>query len=91
MSIGAPFRTFDATADYYTFVDGKARYDGVQSFLKSRAIEIPHGSPSDSPGDETVCGLGNRKDGLFRRELLMRTAKNEGSLAGRFDFVLDIR
>jgi protocatechuate 3,4-dioxygenase beta subunit len=33
----------------------------------------------------------NRKDGLFRRELLMRTAKNEGSLNGRFDFVLDMR
>jgi protocatechuate 3,4-dioxygenase beta subunit len=38
------------------------------------------------PGEQT-----NRKDGLFRRELLMRTAKNEGSLAGRFDFVLDLR
>ena len=33
----------------------------------------------------------NRKDGLFRRELLMRTAKNAGSLAGRFDFVLEVR
>jgi protocatechuate 3,4-dioxygenase beta subunit len=33
----------------------------------------------------------NSKDGLFRRDLLMRTAKNEGSLAGRFDFVLDMR
>ena len=33
----------------------------------------------------------NQKDGLFRRELLMRTAKNQGSLAGRFDFVLDMR
>jgi protocatechuate 3,4-dioxygenase beta subunit len=30
----------------------------------------------------------NRSDGLFRRELLMRTAKNEGWLAGRFDFVV---
>jgi protocatechuate 3,4-dioxygenase beta subunit len=30
----------------------------------------------------------NRTDGLFRRELLMRTAKNAGSLAGRFDFVV---
>jgi protocatechuate 3,4-dioxygenase beta subunit len=30
----------------------------------------------------------NRKDGLFRKELLMRTAKNEGWLAGRFDFVV---
>ena len=26
--------------------------------------------------------------GLFRKELLIRTARNEGSLAGRFDFVL---
>jgi protocatechuate 3,4-dioxygenase beta subunit len=30
----------------------------------------------------------NRSDGLFRKELLVRTAKNAGSLAGRFDFVL---
>src|SRR5438552_12082364 len=30
----------------------------------------------------------NRSDGLFRSELLMRTAKNAGWLAGRFDFVL---
>jgi len=33
----------------------------------------------------------NRRDSLFRKELLMRTAKNEGWLAGRFDFVLDLR
>ena len=34
---------------------------------------------------------GNARDPIFRRELLIRTAKNEGSLAGRFDFVLDMR
>jgi len=34
---------------------------------------------------------GNRKDELFRRELLIRTAKDQGSIAGRFDFVLDVR
>jgi protocatechuate 3,4-dioxygenase beta subunit len=33
----------------------------------------------------------NRSDGLFRRELLMKVAKAGGSLAGRFDFVLDMR
>jgi protocatechuate 3,4-dioxygenase beta subunit len=33
----------------------------------------------------------NQRDGLFRKELLIRTAKNAGDLAGRFDFVLDIR
>jgi len=32
----------------------------------------------------------NAKDGLFRKDLLMRTAKNAGELAGRFDFVLDL-
>jgi trehalose 6-phosphate phosphatase len=64
-----PLRPFDAAADYYAYVDGKPRYDGVQSFLKSRAIEIPYGSPSDSPGDETICGLGNRKDDLFTRTI----------------------
>ena len=30
----------------------------------------------------------NRRDGLFRKELLMRTAKTEAGLGGRFDFVL---
>jgi protocatechuate 3,4-dioxygenase beta subunit len=30
----------------------------------------------------------NRSDGLFRKELLVKTAKSEGWLAGRFDFVV---
>jgi protocatechuate 3,4-dioxygenase beta subunit len=30
----------------------------------------------------------NRSDGLFRRELLMRTTENAGLLAARFDFVV---
>jgi protocatechuate 3,4-dioxygenase beta subunit len=32
----------------------------------------------------------NRRDGLFRRELLMRVAQGEGGLTARFDFVLDM-
>ena len=32
----------------------------------------------------------NRRDGLFRRELLMRVAPGEGGLAAHFNFVLDI-
>jgi len=34
---------------------------------------------------------GNRRDRLFRRELLMRTAAAGDGLAARFDFVLDMR
>ena len=30
----------------------------------------------------------NRSDSLFRKDLLVRTAKNAGWLAGRFDFVV---
>ncbi len=52
--------------DYFRYIDGKPRYDGVQSFLESRDIELPRGQPSDPPESETVCGLGNRKNGIFR-------------------------
>jgi len=33
----------------------------------------------------------NRRDGLFRRELVMRMAEAGDGLAARFDFVLDMR
>jgi len=33
----------------------------------------------------------NRRDGLFRRELVMRIAEAPSSLAARFDFILDIQ
>ena len=61
---GEPFRAFDAGGDYDAYVDGRPRYDGVRSFLDSRGIELPQGSPEDSPGAETVDGLGNRKNDL---------------------------
>ncbi len=61
---GVPVTEFDIKDDYKEYVDGKPRYDGVRSFLKSRGIQLPEGSP-DGPSDwETVCGLGNRKKEL---------------------------
>jgi beta-phosphoglucomutase family hydrolase len=50
--------------DYDDYVDGKPRYDGVRSFLASRGIELPDGTPDDEPGTETIDGLGNRKNDL---------------------------
>ena len=70
---GEPFVEFTHAADYLPYVDGKPRYKGVQSFLDSRAIQIPFGDPSDSPGTETVCGLGNQKNIAFNEVL-----ENEG-------------
>lgn len=55
--------------DYFAHVDGRPRYEGVAAFLESRGIELPHGDPSDAPDAQTVCGLGNRKNDVFR-ELL---------------------
>lgn len=52
-------------ADYFTYVDGKPRYDGVRACLASRGVALPEGSPSDPPGAQTVCGLGNTKNALF--------------------------
>jgi beta-phosphoglucomutase family hydrolase len=52
-------------SDYFDYIDGKPRYDGVRSFLASRAITLPDGDPSDDPSAESVCGLGNRKNVAF--------------------------
>ncbi|MGE5271080.1 MAG: HAD family hydrolase, partial [Thiohalocapsa sp.] len=41
------------------------RYDGVESFLASRGIALPHGNAEDDPDRETICGLGNRKNRYF--------------------------
>lgn len=66
----ALFEPWDFTAqDYLTYVDGKPRYDGVQSFLASRGVELPWGDPSDPPGDDTICALGNRKNDMFNEVL----------------------
>ncbi|MCD4736893.1 MAG: HAD hydrolase-like protein, partial [Bacteroidales bacterium] len=48
---------------------GKPRYKGVESFLLSRRIELPYGEPGDKPGNETICGLGNRKNQAFNEVL----------------------
>jgi len=72
--LGEPFRPFDRASDYRRFVDGKPRYEGVSSFLGSRGIELPYGSPDDPEDSETVCGLGNRKNRYFLDELATKGA-----------------
>ena len=56
-------------ADYFAYVDGKPRYEGVRSFLESRDIELPYGEAGDDPDRLTVCGLGNRKNAAFNEVL----------------------
>ena len=59
--VGRPY----VESDYFDYIDGKPRYEGVRAFLASRDIELADGEPTDGPERETVCGLGNRKNQFF--------------------------
>ncbi len=69
------FLAFDLNKDYSLYVDGKPRYDGVQSFLESRGIQLPKGGPDASPDENTICGLGNLKNEIFND--ILRTSGAE--------------
>src|SRR6187401_425972 len=55
--------------DYFEYLDGKKRYDGVASLLRSRDVEVPWGHPTDPLEADTICGIGNRKNAFFERVL----------------------
>lgn len=68
--------------DYFDHLDGKKRYDGVASLLRSRDVEVPWGEPSDPVTADTVCGIGNRKNVVFESVLREEgIAPYPGSLA----------
>ncbi|OPL19908.1 MAG: hypothetical protein AVO35_00130 [Candidatus Aegiribacteria sp. MLS_C] len=60
---------FEFEVDYLRYVDGKPRYEGARDFLESRGISITFGSPEDPPGLNTVCAVGNLKNGYFHQLL----------------------
>jgi beta-phosphoglucomutase family hydrolase len=51
---------FDIQKDYYAYVDGKPRLEGIRSFLESRGIEI---------SEESIRQLGEKKNTLFLKHL----------------------
>ena len=69
---GADFRPF-TDSDYDEYVDGRPRADGVRTFLASRGIELPEGTPDDPADAQTVNGVGNRKN-----ELVLEKIRTEG-------------
>lgn len=60
---------FDADREYRQWVDGKPRLDGAASFLNSRGIDLPAGSPDSAPGAGTVWAVAARKEQEFVRTL----------------------
>jgi len=85
---GEPFVPFDKDADYDTYVDGMPREDGTRSFLASRHIELPEGSPDDPPDAETINGLGNAKN-----KIVLAKIKEDGvkPYAGSVRYVHAVR
>lgn len=59
---GRPWIPFDEVYDYRRYVDGRARRDGLRSFLAARRIQVPDGTPGDSPETDTIYGLAARKN-----------------------------
>ncbi len=55
--------------DYFAYIDGRPRYEGVAALLTARGITLPQGTPEDPPDAQTVSGLGNRKNELFTQVL----------------------
>jgi HAD superfamily hydrolase (TIGR01509 family) len=85
---GETFRPFDIATDYKRYVDGRPRYEGVQTFLESRRIKLPRGSTQSPAGEETVCGLGNRKDEMVQIAI---DAGQVRSYPGSIDFARRVR
>ncbi len=86
--LGEPFTAFDPGPDYTRYVDGKPRADGTRDFLASRGIELPEGSLDDPPEQETVHGLGSRKN-----DLVLALIDRDGveTFEGSIDYVRAVR
>ncbi|MFI5992896.1 HAD family hydrolase [Streptomyces sp. NPDC051362] len=84
---GQEFRPFDQ-ADYDRYVDGRPRADGVRTFLASRDVELPEGTPSDPADADTVRRLAERKN-----ELLLARIRQDGVQAydDSLDYVRAVR
>ena len=65
----APFVPFDLETDYRRYFDGKPRLTGALSFLASRGIDVPMGTPGNQAERGTVHGLAARKDHYFAEHL----------------------
>ncbi|MCS5735849.1 HAD family hydrolase [Herbiconiux daphne] len=70
--------------DYYLYIDGKPRVDGVRSLLAARGLSLPEGSSDDTAGEGSVWALGNRKNDAFEAEL---TENGVGPYPGSLAFL----
>ena len=69
---GWHFIPFDRGSDYRDYIDGRARLEGVHSFLASRGIQLPEGRYGDPSNADTACGLARHKGEAMARGLHQR-------------------
>jgi protocatechuate 3,4-dioxygenase beta subunit len=84
---GHVFTSADGSFRFHTIVPalypGRTRHYHVKVFTPGQRVLTTQLYFPDEPM--------NARDGLYRRELLLRTAQAQDSLSARFDFVLDLR
>lgn len=51
--------------DYFRYIDGRPRGEGIAAMLAARDISLPRGDDDDTAGADTVTGLGARKNAVF--------------------------
>jgi len=85
---GEEFISFEIDTDYLEYVDGKPRYDGVRDFLASRNIVLEEGTPGSPATEESVCGLGNRKNELVNLRIQMHGIKVFQSSLDFVDYII---
>ncbi|RAV35015.1 HAD family hydrolase [Corynebacterium heidelbergense] len=66
--------------DYFDYLDGRRRDEGVAALLTSRNIELELGTPDDSAAQDTIHGLGARKNEKFLELLAQGIDAYEGSV-----------
>ena len=89
-TLGEEFISFEIDTDYLNYVDGKPRFDGVRDFLASRNITLDEGTPDSPATEESVCGLGNRKNELVNLRIQMHGVKVYQSSLDYVNFILSI-
>jgi HAD superfamily hydrolase (TIGR01509 family) len=69
---GRHLEPFDPQVDYFAYLDGRPRLEGIQTFVHSRGLQIPEGSRSDPPGAHTAYSIARRKSDALARGLRRR-------------------
>lgn len=67
--------------DYFRYIDGKPRVEGIASMLAARGITLEDGDDDDNADADTVNGLGERKNVMFRELLDEGIEPYAGSVA----------